>query len=165
MISICIPTYEQKGLGAHYLTLLLQSIQAQTYKDYEIVISDNATDGSIHTVARKFDYALPIRYYFNLVRGASENINNAISLAKYDKVKLMMQDDLFTSPHALALFNEALEGSGWVVSFSTHIDGNGRKTGHRIAAYNPLNFDTNTIGMPSVVAFRKCGVNFNTSES
>lgn len=162
MISICIPTYEQKGLGAYYLTLLLHSIQIQTFKGvYEVVISDNATDGSIHATARKFDHVLPIRYFHNPVRGASENINNAIGLAKYDKVKLMMQDDLFNSISALEVFNDVLEGAGWVISFSIHLDGQGRKTGHRQASYNPLNWDNNTVGMPSVVAFRKCGIEFN----
>lgn len=158
MISICIPTYEQKGVGAHYLTQLLFSIGAQAFTDpYEVVISDNATDGSIYSVCLKFPQ-LPINYHFNPQRGAAENINNVIALARYDKVKLMMQDDLFNSPMALRMFCEALDGSGWVVSDSIHIDGNGRQTGRRRVTYNPRNFEDNTVGMPSVTAFKKVHV-------
>lgn len=159
MISICIPTYEQKGQGAYFLTQLLTSIRAQTYTgEYEVVISDNATDGSIKKVADNFP--LPIVYYFNPVRGASENINNAIALARYDKIKLMMQDDLFIHPLALQIFDQALDGAGWAVSFSTHINALGQKTGQRIAVYNPTNFESNTIGMPTVIGFKKSHVRF-----
>lgn len=158
MISICIPTYEQKGRGAYYLAQLLESIRTQRYsKPYEIVISDNATDGSIEKVLAAFPL-LPIKYHFNPVRGASENINNVIALASYEKVKLMMQDDLFINPAALELFDQALDGAGWVVSFSNHIDGHGHKTGQRVARYDPANFESNTIGMPSVIGFKKSHV-------
>lgn len=161
MISICIPTYEQRGAGAHMLTALLESIQMQQFNfPFEIVISDNATDGTIKAVCDKY-HKLPIHYYFNPVRGASENINNAIDLAKYDKIKLMMQDDLFVHPMALAAFNAALDFNGWVVSNSLHINAQGTRVGQRIAEYDPLNFDTNTIGMPSVIAFRKTDIRFD----
>lgn len=163
MISICIPTYEQRGKGAHYLALLFGSIRQQVFNDpYEVLVSDNASDGSIKKVCDAFAKELPIVYHFNPVRGASENINNAIELARYDKIKLMMQDDLFIWHTSLKEFSEALDRSGWVVSNSTHIDAGGRRTGQTTIKYDPLNFDKNTIGMPSVVAFRRSsGLRFN----
>jgi len=162
MISIAIATYEMKGHGAAMLTLLLNSIRSQKYYDqYEIVISDNALDGSIIDVCTKFP-SLPINYHFNPVRGASENINHAVDLCKYDKVKIMCQDDFFTDPLALQKFSNILDVAGWAVTDSTHVNATGQKTGQRIAAYNPENFDSNTVGMPSVMAFRKCGVSFDT---
>lgn len=155
MISICIPTYEQKGVGAHYLTQLLYSIRTQAFKGiYEVVISDNASGPQIKDVCDRFP-DLPINYHFNPQRGASENINNVIALAKYDKVKLMMQDDLFNSVNALEVYSDLLEGAGWVVADSIHIDANGRQTGKRAAKYDPTNFEDNTVGMPSVMAFKK----------
>lgn len=162
MISIAVATYEQKGHGAEMLTLLLQSIKQQNFKDpYEVVISDNALDGTILDVCAKFP-SLPINYHFNPVRGASENINHAIELCQYDKVKIMCQDDYFTDPLALQKFSNILDVAGWAVTDSYHVDATGRKTGHRVATYNPENFDSNTVGMPSVMAFRKCGVQFDT---
>lgn len=161
MISICIPTYEQKGQGPNMLFQLLRSIAKQKFNDtYEIVISDNSMNDGVKSVCKQFP-TLPINYYHNQVRGASENINNAIDLAKYDKIKLMMQDDLFNDPFALHKFSEALDYAGWVISDSIHINGSGLKTGQRIAQYNPNNFDTNTVGMPSVIAFRKSELRFD----
>lgn len=43
MLSIVIPTYNE----VKYLPLLLRSIKAQTFKDYEIIVADNgSTDGT-----------------------------------------------------------------------------------------------------------------------
>lgn len=160
MISIVIPTYEQQGYGAKYLTELLQSIQQQQAKCYyEVVISDNSTDGSIKQVCDSFN-TLPIKYHFNPVRGASENINNAINMAFFDKVKIMCQDDKFISTTAIDTFNAALDKSGWVICNSRHINERGVTTGQRVAQYRHGEFDQNTVGMPSVVAFKKCEVRF-----
>lgn len=165
MISICIPTYEQRGEGAKMLSVLLMSIATQQFTDpFEVVISDNATDGSIkHTVdAFRFTYEhLNIVYRQNPVRGVSENINNAIDLARYDKIKLMMQDDYFAHPTALQQFSNALDHSNWVISDSIHVNADGVKTGERRANYYPDNFDTNTVGMPSVIAFKKSDIRFD----
>lgn len=162
MISICIPTYEQKGKGHIYFAQLLQSIQQQRTVKYEIVVSDNSNDDQIMKVCNHYSlyHALPIRYHHNPVRGASENINNAIDLARYDKVKLMMQDDLFSDPYALERFSEALDFNSWVISDSLHINEQGHRIGRREAVYNPENFDSNTVGMPSVMAFRKSDIRF-----
>lgn len=165
MISICIPTYEQRGEGAKMLSVLLMSIATQTFSDpFEVVISDNATDGSIKKVVEGFKFTYPrlvIGYHFNPVRGVSENINNSIDLARYDKIKLMMQDDYFAHPMALKYFSDALDHSGWVMSDSRHVNAEGTKIGERRANYYPENFDTNTVGMPSVIAFRKSDIRFD----
>lgn len=144
------------------LTQLLHSIQKQVTKiEYEVVISDNSTDDKIKGVCDRFN-TLPIRYVKNPVRGASENINNVIDLASFDKVKLMMQDDLFIHPKAIDLFNSALDSHSWVISNSHHINAIGQRIGNRAAKYEHGNFDSNTVGMPSVVAFRKSDIRFNT---
>ena len=41
-VSICIPCYEMKGNGVAYLNDLMNSITAQTFKDYEIIITDHS---------------------------------------------------------------------------------------------------------------------------
>lgn len=161
MLSICIPTYEQKGMGQVMLKALLTSIAKQkTNIPFEVVISDNATDGSIKAVCAAFP-ELPIKYYFNPVRGASENINNAISLCNYNKIKPMMQDDLFYTSDALDRFSQALDSHGWVLSNSHHINEKGLITGKRLVNYQHGNFDKNTVGMPSVIAFRACDLRFD----
>lgn len=158
MISIVIPTYNQRGKGAQMLMQLLNSIFRQKKVDYEICISDNDDTGAIKKVVDGFPL---IRYQYNPIHGASENINAALDMAQHDKVKLMMQDDMFYSDNALQLFSGALDKHAWVVSDSVSINDNAGRTGKKIANYDPANFDTNTVGMPSVVAFRKNDLRFD----
>jgi glycosyltransferase involved in cell wall biosynthesis len=49
-ISICIPTWEQHGFGEQYLSKLLDSIETQTIKDVEVVISDHSISDVIFKV-------------------------------------------------------------------------------------------------------------------
>src|SRR5574339_104484 len=115
MISICIPTYEQYGHGVRMLTQLLNSIKKQTISyEYEIIISDNSEDDKVKDLISQYK-SLPISYYKNPVKGASENINNAISLAKYDYIKIMCQDDVFMDYNAINKFVKALNANGWVI--------------------------------------------------
>ena len=46
-ISICIPTYEFKGDGVKYLSELLDSLRKQTFKNFDIVVSDHSLDDKI----------------------------------------------------------------------------------------------------------------------
>lgn len=43
-VSIAIPTYECYGIGWMFIVELLNSIYKQTYKNYEIIISDQSSD-------------------------------------------------------------------------------------------------------------------------
>ncbi len=49
-LSIIIPTLNE----AHYLPILLDSIKRQTYRDYEIIISDGSSKDNTVEVARKY---------------------------------------------------------------------------------------------------------------
>ena len=66
MISICIPTYAMNGKGVEMLKRCLDSIKDQTYRDFEIVISDNTqgeTGLKIEELVNSYD--LPIKYFYN----------------------------------------------------------------------------------------------------
>jgi glycosyltransferase involved in cell wall biosynthesis len=154
--SLVIPTYEQRGHGAFMLTSLLNSIARvrRPVGDFEIVISDNSADDLILKSLGKYR-TLPITYHHNPVRGASENINNAIDLAKYDKIKIMCQDDLIINPSALTIMDAALDLHGWVVCASKIMKEGGMYTRTAKAKFIPGALDKNTVGMPSCVAFRK----------
>ncbi len=99
-ISICIPAYQR----VDYLKRLLNSISIQTYKSFEVIISDDSPDESVQQVLK--DYSeLNIKYYKNeKPLGTPANWNFAISKAKGEWIKLMHDDDWFSSAESLAIF-------------------------------------------------------------
>jgi len=161
MISIVIPTYQQPGHGGLMLIVLLNSIRHQQIKcKYEIVISDNDSEGVIKNICKRF-YMLPIRYKYNPVKGASENFNHGIDMAKGDKVKLMCMDDAFTRKDSIDIFNDALDQRKWVISNSLQINHQGDVRNKMHTRYNHSQMQSNITGMPSVVGFRKCDIRFD----
>lgn len=164
MISIAIPTYDMGGQGARMLTQLLNTIRVQTVAyEYEVLISDSSTNKEIKDVCDRFDM-LPIRYIVNKDRfGASENINNCIDNAKYDKVKIMCMDDLFSLKNSINLFAEGLLTHNWVISDHYFIDERNKIYNQRKTAYNHRQFDKNITGMPSVTAFKRSEIRFDES--
>ncbi|MDO8964769.1 MAG: glycosyltransferase [Coriobacteriia bacterium] len=111
-VSVCIPTY----MGASYIAQALDSVLDQSFTDFEIVVSDDAsTDATLQILSGYDDPRL--RVLPNSVNaGASANWNRALAAARGRYVKLLCHDD-YLYPGALerqvAGFGEP--GSGGVV--------------------------------------------------
>lgn len=162
MISIVIPTYEQRGHGTKMLNQLLQSIERQVIGvPFNVCVSDTSTNDEIGELCFLYRNVFPLIYKTNEPRGVSNNINAAIDMATYDKVKLMCQDDIFTKKTALALFNEALEMNKWAICDSFHINQLGLTSFRQITKYDHNQFDKNITGMPSVVGWVKNELRFD----
>lgn len=108
--SIVIPTYEYKGLAPKLLGQLLTSINEQTFKDYEIVVSDHSKSDLVKDYLDSDWPDLPIRYYKNErgIGNSSINMNEGIKLAKGEFIKIMHMDDWFCDPHSLELIDKAI---------------------------------------------------------
>jgi glycosyltransferase involved in cell wall biosynthesis len=152
--SICIPTWEQHGSGLKHLQELKNSIDKQTFTDYEIVVSDHSINDDI----LNFCTDTNIRYYrYELNRGNScSNINNAIRYATGEIIKVIFQDDMMYSDNCLDILNNAFTPEvEWIVTGSNHTtDG---KIFYRefIPQWNnALLSGNNTIGCPSLLSFR-----------
>lgn len=102
-ISICIPAYKY----VDYLKRLLDSILNQTYKDFEVVITDDSPDNSVEILLQNYFSKTEIRYYKNpQPLGTPENWNEAIRKANGTWIKLMHNDDWFATNDALQIFYE-----------------------------------------------------------
>src|SRR5262245_10956996 len=109
-VSICIPAYEMHGKGAIYMEALLRSIKAQTYTNYEVIVSDQSANDDVRRICMRWSDALCVRYLPCHDRGNSSiNTNNAIAAATGTVIKVMHQDDLLHSNSCLAMIVEALE--------------------------------------------------------
>jgi glycosyltransferase involved in cell wall biosynthesis len=105
LISICIPTYN----SGEKLERLLDSIHIQTYKKFEIIISDDSSNAGVKNLIDAKYADLNIRYFHNLkALGTPDNWNNAIAKSKGDWIKLMHHDDWFIDSNVLQLFIETI---------------------------------------------------------
>ena len=97
-VSICIPAYNQ----IQYLNILLASIEAQTFKDFEVIVSDDSSTEAVAKMIREFDKKLPINYTRNTpALGSPENWNAAIAKATGQLIKIMHHDDFFSQSTSL----------------------------------------------------------------
>jgi len=93
IISVCIPSYN----GENYIGETIESVLSQTYKDFELVITDDcSTDRTIDIIGEYKDYHIRlIKNESNL--GAEDNCNKVISESKGKYIKLLHHDDLLYS--------------------------------------------------------------------
>lgn len=142
-ISIVIPCYPMHGVGVKMLTRALKSIKKQTFKDYEIVATDDSEDNLISELCDNYD----VQYFRNQgKKGMASNSNFAMSKAKGELIKVLYQDDYFTDENSL-------------IYISKYFD---TKTQWQITACsnNPKPFfskNENTLGSPSVLTIRNEG--------
>ncbi|MES2773348.1 MAG: glycosyltransferase family 2 protein [Bacteroidota bacterium] len=162
-ISICIPTYKRADLFAK----LLESIVVQSFKDFEIIVTDNSDDDAVQLVAEKFKEQLPLQYIRNAPSvSPAQNCNKVMGLARAPWIKLMHDDDWFASPDALQLFADAARNSGkdFIFCASNHVYLDTGKSepelleGKRLEMFSESHyalFYLNLVGHPSVVMHRK----------
>jgi glycosyltransferase involved in cell wall biosynthesis len=105
-VSIGMPVYN----GENYLEETLNSIVAQTFEDFELIISDNASTDRTEEICKA--YAAEdrrIRYYRNEQNlGPARNYNRVFELAKGEYFKWTAHDDLL-APEYLERCVEVLD--------------------------------------------------------
>ncbi len=101
LISVYIPTYNRLEL----LKRAVQSVQNQTYKNFEIIIvDDNSSDGTQDFLVGLTKVDSRIRYFFkDKNSGACISRNIAINLAQGELITGLDDDDYFL-PHRLEFF-------------------------------------------------------------
>ena len=163
-ISICIPTYKHED----YLKRLLDSILSQTYKDFEIIITDDSPDNSVEGLLENYNSNPGIHYYKNgKSLGTPENWNEAIRKANGTWIKIMHNDDWFASDDALQIFYDAIQenpGTDFFFSAFQNVEANsGKKEVVKMSAADKAFLKSNPyhllkkvyIGNPSCTIVRK----------
>lgn len=111
-VTIGLPVYN----GQNYLIETLESLLAQTYADFELVITDNASTDRTEAICREYaGRDERIRYYRNDENiGAAANYNRAFELGRGEYFKWAAHDDLL-APAYLERCVEVLDNSPDVV--------------------------------------------------
>lgn len=159
MISIVIPTYEMNGVGPQFLEKSLSYIDKQTFKNFEVVVSDHSTNGDVKNVCDKFKN-LDINYIKNNSNkgSSSANLNNAILNAKYNIIKFLMQDEYLYDENTLLDIKKEFDDEkvNWVITGCLYGNDVYNPKGKMLPIYTDRVIEgINTIGSPSVVTIRK----------
>ncbi len=91
-VTVGLPVYN----GQKYLEQALDSILAQTYQDFVLLISDNGSTDRTEAICRAYAERDPrVRYMrYEQNRGAAWNFNNCFHLAESEYFKWQCYDDL-----------------------------------------------------------------------
>lgn len=148
-----------RGRGNVYLKESFDILTMQTFKDFDVIISDHSKNDFVEKLCKEYSDRLDITYIKNEHKhgSSSANINNAIKNAKGRLIKILFQDDFLYSNNSLQeiidTFN--LSKDRWMITACEHtFDG---KTFIRpfYPRYNKyIKLGNNTISSPSVLTIR-----------
>lgn len=161
-ISICVPIYTMpENLSEKLLVEFFSHLIFQTFKDFDIVVSDQSEFDNLKQICDIFSNNLNIKYYKNNnpKKTAANNINYAMSKADGEIIKILYMDDFFVDNRALEKIYQTFQNTQgkWLITGFTHCDM------ERTSFYNTrtpwfgnkyVNGD-NTTGNPSTYAVRK----------
>jgi len=92
-VTVCVPAFNAERT----LRGTLDSILAQDYPNFNVLVCDNASTDNTAQIAKEYA-GLNVRYVLNPVRGpfAESNWNNVLGLAEGPLIALYHADDLYT---------------------------------------------------------------------
>lgn len=124
-VSIGMPVYNAE----RYLREALDSLLAQTFADFELIISDNASEDATASICR--EYAARdsrVKYHrHDSNRGSIQNFNHTVKLATGEYFKWAAYDDLH-DPAFLSRCVKLLDAHPdvvWCHTLTVHIDADG----------------------------------------
>ena len=141
LISVCLPVYN----GEKYLKEALASLRKQTYKNIELIVSDdNSKDHSL-LVIKEFSKSVnfPVYIYSHLPNSIGGNWNNCIEKANGEYIKFLFQDDVLEPTcieEMLSTYN-AYPNAGLITckrNFIVDENSNNKETYHWINEFGDL---------------------------
>ena len=115
MVSVIIPTYNR----AAFLEKAIDSVLAQTYQDFELIIVDDGSTDNTADLVNSFDRR--IVYIFQDNRGAAAARNSGIRAASYDLIAFLDSDDCFTAKKLELQLDAMQKKSEYLVSHTQEI--------------------------------------------
>jgi nucleoside-diphosphate-sugar epimerase len=158
--SIAIPAYGYNGKGKDFLEHNLNTLKSQTFKEFEVVISDHSTDDTIKDLCDSWRDRLNIKYIRNEIgRGViSPNLNVALKNCSGKWIKILFQDDfLYDNESLVNTYNFILKNKdiSWMATSFVHTDDEVNFYRDICPSWNDeLYIGNNTIGCPSVISIK-----------
>lgn len=130
LVSVVMPSYNT----AEYISASIESVQAQTYTNWELIIVDDCSTDSTDVVVQKYLNDTRIRYYQNETNcGAAISRNKALKEAKGKWIAFLDSDDLWL-PEKLEKQIGFMEHNGYYFSYTNYEEINevGEKNGTHV---------------------------------
>lgn len=124
-VSVVCPIYTMKdGLSEKFLVEFLSQFFYQTYRNFELVFSDQSQNNNLEEIIKIFKNVYNIKYVKNTSGKltAANNVNNALPHATGDIIKLLYMDDFFIDFAALQKIVQAFSSNNgkWLISGFGH---------------------------------------------
>ncbi len=158
--SIAIPAYGYNGRGGNYLEHNFSIIEKQTFKDFEVVVSDHSIDDTIKNVCDKWSDKINIKYYVNNKgRGyISPNLNVAMKNCDGQWIKILFQDDFLYDENSLKKTYDYINANNnvkWLATEFYHSNDGINLYLHYIPRWTDNVWTgNNAIGCPSVITVK-----------
>lgn len=116
-VSVCVPAYQAE----RYLAETLRSVFAQTFRDFELVVVDNASTDRTAEILRRFDDPRLRVVRNSTVLPLAENWNRAIEVSTAPLVKVLCADDVL-HPRCLERQHAVLTGNPGIALVASRRD-------------------------------------------
>jgi hypothetical protein len=147
------------GLGSVFLKQSFDILANQTFKDFDVIISDHSKNDLIEKLCNEYNGKLKINYYKNdeNIGSSSANINNALDKADGKIIKILFQDDFLYNNDSLKeiVDNFDLNNDNWLLTSSICTKDGINFLNPFYPKYNRfIQLGLNTISSPSVLAIK-----------
>jgi glycosyltransferase involved in cell wall biosynthesis len=150
-LNVAIPCYEMGGWGSRFLQYSLDKLKQQTFKDFQVVISDNSENNAIEKLV-SINEDLNIKYVRNEKNNPSmaKNFNRVMRECDGEVIKILCQDDYLLDENSLKKTMDNFEvGTGWLVSAYYHTYNRKEYTSLHVPSLSKNIYLENLIGTPS----------------
>jgi glycosyltransferase involved in cell wall biosynthesis len=160
-VSVIVCAYNAQA----YLRATLESVLAQTYRDFELVVVDDGSTDDTGAIVRSFEGKGPVVYRRQANAGFGAARNAAVALSRGEWIAVIDHDDLCL-PNRLErqlAAAEARPDAALVFSDSEHFLGDGRVLRRNFDAFNPCRSDLSAGKGAELLLTRGCFIDSETA--
>lgn len=110
-VSVIVPIYKVEG----YIRRCLDSIKAQTFENYEVIMINDGTPDSSAKIAEEYTADPRFKLFHQQNEGIGSVRNKAIGLAKGEYLAFVDSDDSILPDHLKGLYEAAYENNADIV--------------------------------------------------
>lgn len=154
--SIAIPAHDRGENGPIWMKELLDSIKIQSFKDLEIIVSDQSKNNNILNVCQEYSNDFDFKYVKYEGSIPCENINIALDECEGEIIKIMFSDDIFVNNRSLEIIDSEYRKTNCKWAFSGFCGTRDGETfyDHRTPKWTDYMLEgRNLLSSPSVVSF------------